>query len=137
MAKVKENKHRINISRVCSAALLKEVEMVSNLPPMLSETERLIARLRDDMQKQHVESFNLGVKLAQAYLSRISHDQLSYWGSLVFSDSKKLVLPEEVDDYIERCSLERKFKHPLHRPSFAKGWLGVMKRSWETVRDKI
>jgi hypothetical protein len=136
LAKVKENKHRMNISRVCSAALLKEVEVVSNIPPMVSETERLIGRLRDEMQKQHIDSFNLGVKLAQAYLSRITPDQLSYWGSLVFSEGKKLILPEEVEDYIERCSLEKKFKHPLHRPSFSRGWLGVMNRAWTTVKDK-
>jgi hypothetical protein len=55
---------------------------------------------------------------------------------LVFSEGKKLVLPEEVEDYIERCSMEKRMKHHFHRPAFAKGWLGVMNRTWTTVKDK-
>ncbi|MBU2560753.1 MAG: hypothetical protein KKD17_00495 [Nanoarchaeota archaeon] len=137
LARVREHKDSLNISKVCSNALLKEVEMIANVPPMVEQTRKLIERLRSDVHSQHMESFNLGVRLAQDFLSRSSYDQLRYWGSMVFSEKKRFVLPEEIEDYIERCSLEKRFRHPFHRNSFVRGWLGVMQRTWETVKDKV
>ncbi|MBW2964925.1 hypothetical protein KY363_05710 [Candidatus Woesearchaeota archaeon] len=137
LAKVREHKDCLNISRICSNALLKEVETISRVPAMVDETRKLIERLRSEEHVQHVESFDLGVRIARSYLQKASSEQLSYWSSLVFSERKRLVLPDEVEDYIERLILEKRFSQKFHRPSFAKGWLGVMQRSWETVKDKI
>jgi hypothetical protein len=137
LAKVKRHKDRMNISKVCSAALLKEVEVISNIPQMVDETKNLIERLRQGMHAEHSESFNIGVKLAQAYLSKISYERLRAWGTFIPESKRPLVLPEEVEDYLERCSMEKKLRHPIHRPSFAKGWHVVMKRTWETVKDKV
>jgi len=137
LAKVRKHKDRLNISRVCSNALLKEVEIVSNIPPMVDETKALIERLRQGMQAQQLTSFNLGVKLAQSYMSKVSYDRLRASGTFVPSNNKPIVLPNEVEEYLERFSLEKKSKHPLHRQSFLRGWHVVMKRTWETVKDKI
>lgn len=136
LERVREHKDRLNISKICSGALLKEVELVSNVSPMVDATRKLIDRLRNDMHKQQVESFNIGTSLAQGYVEKVSYDQLRYWGSLVFSERKRLVLPEEIEDYIEKCILEKKIK-AFRREAFIKGWLTVMRRTWETVKDKI
>jgi hypothetical protein len=137
LERVRQHKDRLNISKICSNALLKEVEVVSNVPPMVEQTRKLIEKLQKDMHRQQVESFNLGISLAQNFMEKVSYDQLRYWGSIVFSDRKRLVLPEEIEDYLEKSSLENKFKSPFNRPSFNKGWLTVMRRTWETVKDKI
>ena len=137
LEKVRQHKDKLNISRVCSNALLKEVEVVSNVPPMVDETKKVIDRLRGELHKQQVESFNMGVSMAQKFVSNVSYEQLRYWGSLVFSERKRLVLPEDIENLLEKYSLEKKFKTPFHRNSFVKGWLTVMRRTWETVRDKI
>ena len=137
LKKVRQHKDRLNISKICSAALLKEVEVISNVPPMVNETKKIIDRLRKDMHKQQIESFNIGIKLAQTYISKVNYEQLRHWGSVVFSEKKRFVLPEAIEDYIEQCSLENRFKYPFNRHSFVKGWLTVMRRTWETVKDKI
>ena len=137
LEKVRAHKDRLNISKICSNALLKEVEIVSNVPPMVEQTRKLIEKLRKDMHRQQVESFNLGISIAQNFLKKVSYDQLRYWGSIVFSERKRLVLPEEIENYLEKESLENKFKMPFNRQAFNKGWLTVMRRTWETVKDKI
>jgi hypothetical protein len=137
LKRVREHKDRLNISKICSTALLKEVEIVSNVSPMVDATRKLIERMQKEMHKQQVESFNLGISLAQSYAEKVSYDQLRYWGSLVFSERKRLVLPEEIEDYIEKCTLEKRLKSSFRRESFVKGWLTVMRSTWETVKDKI
>lgn len=137
LVRVRQHKDSLNISRVCSNALLKEVEIISRVPPMVDETRKLIERLRSEAQVQHVESFDLGVRLARSYLQKTNAEQLSYWGGLVFSEKKMLIIPDEVEAYIEKLILEKRFSGRFHRPSFTKGWIGVMQQSWETVRDKI
>ena len=62
--KVRQHKDKLNISKVCSNALLKEVEVISNVPPMVEETRKLIERLRKDLHQQHLESFNLAIEAA-------------------------------------------------------------------------
>ncbi len=136
LAKLQPHKDRMNISRVCSAALLKEVEVLENIPPLVDETRKMIDRLRGEVHKNNVDSFNLGVKLARAFMSRVTFEQLRFWGSFVFSERKNIVLPEEVEDYIERCMLEHKFRN-FHKPSFSRGWLSVMKGAWESAKDRI
>ncbi|MBW2967499.1 hypothetical protein KY362_03360 [Candidatus Woesearchaeota archaeon] len=139
LEKVRQHKDSLNISKVCSAALLREVEIIADVPALVDETRKLLTRLRDNLHARQKESFDLGVSLAQAYLSKASHDQLQYWGSLVFSERKRLVFPEDVEDYLERHSLKKDARPgpSLHRPSFTKGWLAVMQRTWATVKDRI
>lgn len=137
LERVRQHKNRLNISRVCSNALLKEVEVVSNVPPMVEQTRRLIDKLKKEMHRQQVESFELGASFAQDFLEKVSYDQLRYWGSVVFSERRRLVLPEEIEDRLEKVSLEKKLKSSLDRSSFNRGWLTVMRRTWETVKDKI
>ena len=137
LERVKVHKDRLNISKICSTALLKEVEVIANLPPLIEETRKLIDRLRKDTQKQHIESFDLGIKMAQGYMSKVSFEQLRFWGTMTQIEMKRLVLPEKIEDKLEKYSLDNKFTHPLHRPSFARGWLSIMKRTWETVKDKV
>jgi hypothetical protein len=137
LLKVRTHKDRINISRICSNALLREVEIISNVPPLVEETQKLIDRLARETHTKHIESFNLGTLLAQKYLAKATYEQLQYWGSLVFSKQKHLILPEEIENHLENRALEKKFKHPLHRPSFTKGWLSIMRSTWETVKDKV
>ncbi len=135
--RVREYKDRINISRICSTALLKEVKVISDVPPMVEQTRKLISRLRGEIHRSELDSFNLGVKLAQDFLGSISLDQLRAWGTMSFSSKRSLVFPEAVEDFIEQGTLENRFSSPFHRPSFAKGWLSVMRRTWETVNDKV
>jgi len=116
---------------------MREVEVLSSVPPMVEETRKLIDKLRSDMNRQQVDSFNMGVSLGRAYLSKVSIEQLRFWSEISVSENRKVTLPEGVEEYIERGLLEHKFKHPFHRVSFNKGWLSVMKRSWETVKDKV
>ncbi|MFC1741853.1 hypothetical protein ACFL3V_04930 [Nanoarchaeota archaeon] len=137
LERVRMYKDQLNISKICSTALLREVETISNVPPMVEETRKLIDRLAKETQKKHIESFNLGVKLALAQMSKVTYEQLRFWGSMVFSEKQRLILPEELENYLEKVSLEKQMSHPLHRPSFSKGWLSVMKRTWKTVKDKI
>jgi hypothetical protein len=137
LEQVREHKDRINISKICSTALLKEVEVISNVSPMVEETKKLIERLRKETHQSHIESFNLGVSLAQDFLPTVNQEQLRYWGALIFSERKRLVFPEDIEDYIEHSSLENRFQYPFHRSSFTKGWLSVMKRTWETVKENL
>ena len=137
LVKVRQHKDRLNISKICSTALLKEVEMISDIPPLVQETQILIERLRKQTSSQHKESFDLGTKLATTYIKKITLDQLGYWGSLVFSEKKKMIFPEEIEDIIEQHTLDKTLTNRFHRPSFTKGWLSIMKRTWETVKDKI
>lgn len=137
LAKVRQHKDSLNISKVCSNALLKEVEVISNVPPMVEQTRKLIEKLRQDTHQRNLESFNLGVRLAQEYLMKASYEELRHWGSVVFSEKKSFVFPEGVEDYLERCSLENRFRYKFNRTSFTRGWLGVMKRTWETVKEKV
>jgi hypothetical protein len=135
LAKVRQHKDRMNISKVCSTALLKEVEVISSVPPLVDETRRLIERLRKDVGRQQLESVDLGTRLAKGYLPKLTMEQLRYWGSLKDSE-RNVVLPEEIEDYIERISLEKKISD-IHRQSLLRGWSIVMKRTWETVRDRV
>lgn len=135
--KVREHKDSLNISRICSSALLKEVELIADVPSLVQETRKLISRLRSELHDREVESFDFGVQLAEAYLSRVSHDQLMTWGSLKFSEKKTLAFPEDIEDHIEKCELDGVLNHRLQRAAFTRGWLSVMKQSWETVKDKL
>ncbi len=137
LVKVREYKDKLNISKVCSTALLKEVEVLANVDPMVEQTRKLIERLRKDTHKQHLESFNLGVRFAQDHMAKTSFEQLQFWGTQNITEKSRIVLPEEVENHLEKCALDGSMKQPLHKQSFFKGWHNVMKRTWSTVKDKI
>ncbi|MFH1668908.1 MAG: hypothetical protein ABIA62_03195 [Candidatus Woesearchaeota archaeon] len=137
LKRVRENKDRLNISKVCSTALLKEVEVLSNVDPMVEQTRKLIDRLRKDTHKQHLESFNLGVRMAQDHMSKTSFEQLQFWGTMPISDKSRIILPEDIENILEKRTLDGNMSHPLHRASFFRGWHNVMKQTWSTVKDKI
>ena len=136
--RIRPYKDRINISRVCSAALSKEIEIFSSVPNEVRNTQSLILRLRKGMHEQKKESFNLGVAMERLYTKDITYEELNEWGSKGYSKNEAYYFPEEVEDKIEKYLLEEDNKlSVLDREAFIQGWLTVMKKTWEIVRDKV
>jgi len=136
--KIRPYKDMVNISKICATALLKEIEILSNVPNEVKNMQTLILRLRRNMGLQKKESFNLGVVIARLYTKDIKYDELKDWGSRSYSKKENYYFPEEVEDKIERYLLEEENKiNDLDRESFAQGWLTVMKNTWEMTKNKI
>lgn len=135
--RIKPYKERINISKVCSRALLKEIEVFAAVPKEVATMQNLITRLRNDLNRQKQESFNLGIAMAKLYTSRISYEELSEWGKKMYNNRDEYYFPEEIEDKIERYLLEGGNKHPFDRKAFSQGWVTIMKKTWETIKAKV
>jgi len=135
--KIKPYKERINISRVCSSALLKEIEVFSAVPTEVANMQSLIIRLRKDITKRKRESFNLGMAMARLYSSNITYEELQEWGKKTYSNNDEYYFPEEVEDKIERYLLEGANKHPFDRKAFSQGWSTILRKTWDTVRNRV
>jgi len=100
--------------------------------------QSLVLRLRKDVSIQKKESFNLGMAMARLYTKRITYKELSDWGSRTYSNKETHYFPEEVEDKIEKYLLDEDSQLTnFDRSSFIQGWSTIMKKTWESAKNKI
>ena len=137
LEKVRPYKDMMNVSKVCAAALMREVEVFSSIPREVRNMQTLVLRLRKEMNLQKRESFTFGMAMARLYLQKISYKELSDWGTRTYSN-KEYYFPEEIEDKIEKYLLDENTKLvAFDRPSFIQGWSTIMKKTWESTRNKV
>jgi len=137
LEKIKPYKERMNISKVCSQALLKEIEVFSLVPSEVANMQSLILRLRKDINNKKKESFNLGMAMARLYSSNITYEELTEWGKKNYSKNEEYYFPEEIEDKIERYLLEGGSKYPFDRKAFSQGWMTILRKTYETIKNKV
>lgn len=143
---------RVNASKVCAAALEKELTMVEGPALVEDNTEtkvaRLVERLRDDREKW----YQRGLKAGEAWVVEVAtlaelHELEQSWTGLDHSDLMTFdpdmldgyqdELPESFTDRDDTVSEEPLDEDPVLRGAYLLGWYSGVFEIWNRARKRI
>jgi predicted transcriptional regulator len=130
---------KMNISKVCAAAIDREVSMLADLPVDVQELAATIARLRAEKAEAEQEDYNTGLEWGQQYAEgRASYAELMDYASIPGRIDPITLdeLPEEEREGFaeQRADWGLQVVNP---DRFARGWLDGLLAVWGALKGKV
>ena len=136
--RLKPWRERMNISRICSEAIAKEVAILANLPQEVRELTDLIAKLRVEKAESQQRDYQTGFENGVNYGKRAAYKELVAWGNELPEGGTLLAgkdyLPEWAEDHLNDM-LEEGWV--LDWEWYVRGWRAGMASIWRLIEDKI
>jgi len=127
----------INVSRVCQAALRREVHRVADLPPDLARMRELIDRLRKEKEKARDKWFVRGVELGRDWVEHEApYARLGRLGRASQAERVRL-LEHNPPPALQRQLRETRELSPNEAQSLLEGFAHVTGILWDVLEDKL
>ena len=127
----------INVSRVCQAALRREVHRVADLPPDLARMQEVIDRLRKEKEKAKDRWFVRGVELGRDWVEHEApYARLGRLGWASHAERVRL-LASNPPSALERELQEARGLSPNELRSLLEGFAHVTGVLWDVLEDKL
>jgi hypothetical protein len=131
---------RMNISKVCSEAIERELSTLVELPVEVQKLTATIAELRMEKAELEQDDYNIGLDWGQRYaeekarlmeftLYETIHDSIDH---ITFDK-----LPEDVRDNFIYSQNDAPGEFVYNPEKFAQGWLDGLMAVWKVIKDKV
>jgi len=125
-------RERMNISRVCSEAIAKELAILADLPREVKELTDVIHRLRTEKAESNQQDYQTGFEDGMAYAHGATYDEFVIWCEPAMDEMHNL--PEFANDHLNELLQEGDV---LDARLYKQGWRAGMVAIWKRVKDKV
>ena len=127
----------LNVSRVCQAALRREVRRLLDLPLDLARLEQLLARLGTERNQLRDRSFALGSAAARDWVeAQASYEQLAQLGPLPL-ERRLAGLRAEPPVRLRQLLQQHQAEEGFDQASFEQGWAVALGLLWDVIERNL